>query len=212
MSRDAITLWTGGGLVAVGAVVSALVTNLLGARRDRRRYAHEQEAARAARRHEQEMAREAHSHEQDMAQGTRDHEQDMAREARRQERLAQTYIELLTYLSRYLDWSRSVRPMLGPVPAPDPPPSQERWRIEALVMAYGSQKVRRLLDEWGECATKIDDADAMLRLLEQSKNPSKEFEDKAMGEHRALPEYKQAMFEADKAIRYRVYRELAGEV
>ena len=51
----------------------------------------------------------------------------------------------------------------------------------------------------------------MLRLLDKSRNPSQHFDDDAMQEHRALPEYKQAMFEADKAIRDRVQRELAGE-
>jgi hypothetical protein len=189
MSKDAITLWTGGGLVAAGAVVSALATNFLGAMRDRRRYKHEQDLARAAQRHEQETARET----------------------RRQERLTQTYLELLTYLSHYLDWAKSVRPMWGPVPAPDPVPSQERWRIEALVTAYGSPEVLRLLRLWGEHAAKIDNADATIRLLEQSKNPSQQFDEQAMQEHRALPTYKQEMFRADEAIRDMVRRELAGE-
>jgi hypothetical protein len=182
MSKDAMTLWTGGGLVAAGAVVGAvagaLLTNWLGARRDRR---------------------------------THEHEQVMAREARRQERLEQAYLELLRYLSHYLDWARSVRPIVGPVPVPDPLPREERWRIEALVTAYGSPEVLRLLREWGERAAKIEDVDATLRLLEQSRNPSPESDREAMQENRALPGYKQAMFDADKAIRDRVQRELAGE-
>src|SRR6266508_1372088 len=49
-------------------------------------------------------------------QRTHEHEQVMAREARRQERLEQTYIELLTYLSHHLDWAKSIRPMWGPIP------------------------------------------------------------------------------------------------
>ncbi len=186
-------LWTGGGLVAIGAVtgavVSALVANVLGARRDRRRYEHEQA-----------MAREARSHEQVIA-----------REARRQERLQQTYIELLTYLSHYLDWAESVRPMVGSVPAPEPLPPQERWRMAALVAAHGSPEVLELLDRWNERRAKIHNADAMNRLLERSRNPSQQFDDEAMREHSALPGYKQAMLEADKAIRDRVHRELAGE-
>lgn len=189
MSKDAITLWTGGGLVAAGAVVSALVSNWLGARRDERRYKHERRAA----------------------QDAREHEQAMAQEARHQERLASAYIDLLAYLSHYLDWVRSVRPMWGPERRPDPLPAEERRRLEALVTAYGSKEVLRLLREWGERAKKIEDADSMLRLLEQSKNPSDEFDKQAMQEHLALPKYKQAMFDADKAIRDRVQQELAGE-
>ena len=65
----------------------------------------------------------------------------MAREARVQERLDQAYIALGEYLSRFEDWARSVHPFLGPVPAPDPLPPGERWRIEALVTAYGSEEV-----------------------------------------------------------------------
>jgi len=173
-----LTLLTGGGLAVVGGLVSGMLTNWLGAKRDQR---------------------------------THEHEQVMAREARRQERLEQTYIELLTYLSHHLDWAKSIRPIWGPIPTPDPLPPEERWRIEALVTAHGSPEVLRLLREWGECAAKIDNADATMRLLDKSRNPSQQFDDDAMREHRAIPEYKQAMFEADKAIRDKVQRELAGE-
>ena len=73
-------LLTGGGLLAIGAVVSGVLTNWLGAKRDERKYVHEQA---------------------------------MAREARHQERLAQTYIELLKYVSHYSDWAESIPPLGG---------------------------------------------------------------------------------------------------
>jgi hypothetical protein len=44
-----LALLTGGGLTAVGGVLSALATNWLGAKRDERTYAHEQALAREAR-------------------------------------------------------------------------------------------------------------------------------------------------------------------
>jgi hypothetical protein len=44
-----VTLLTGGGLIAAGAVVSGLLTNWLGSRRDKRGYEHEQKMAREAR-------------------------------------------------------------------------------------------------------------------------------------------------------------------
>jgi type II secretory pathway pseudopilin PulG len=185
-----LTLLTGGGLAALGGLASGAVTNWYGAKRDRERY----------------------EREQVMALEARSHEQAMAREARHQEGLKQAYLELGTYLSRYLDWSKSVQPMLGPVPVPDPLPPQERWRIETSVLAYGSPEVRRLLDEWRKCAERIENADAVIRLRDQSRDPGQQFDDKANKENLALPEYRQAMFEADKAIRDRVHEELAGEV
>ncbi len=131
-----LTLLTGGGFVAAGGVLSAWLTNSLGARRDKRRY---------------------------------DHDQQMAREARSQDRLDRVYIELGMYLSRYGDWARSVQPFWGPVPAPDPLPPGERWRIEALVTEYGSKEVWRLLEEWGEHAAKIDASDDIIRRAERSR-------------------------------------------
>ena len=169
-----LTLLTGGGL----AVLGGLLSDWIGARRDKRRY---------------------------------EHEQVMAREARRQERLEQAYIELLTYLSRYWDWAKSVRPMWGSIPAPDPLPPQDRWRMEALVTAHGSPEVRRLLRQWNERAAKIDNADATIRMVERSKAPSQQLDDEAQREHLALRDYKQAMFQTDEAIRDQVHRELAGE-
>src|SRR6266511_3463205 len=115
MSNDAITLWTGGGLVAAGVVAGslagALLTNWLGVRRDQRTHEHDQA-----------MAREAHSHERAMALQAARHRQEMAQEARCQERLEKAYLELLTYLSHFLDWAKSVQPIWGPVPMPDPVP------------------------------------------------------------------------------------------
>jgi hypothetical protein len=173
-----LALLTGGGLAAAGGLLSGVLTNLLGAKRDQRKY---------------------------------EHEQAMGREARRQERLAQTYIELLTYLSHYGDWAKSVRPMWGSFPAPDPLPREERWRIEAFVTAYGSHEVNELLHAWGEHATKIDDADDLIRRVEQSRNPSPQLDEQAQREHLALRSYKDAMWQADVAIRERVSQELAGE-
>src|SRR6266511_4038539 len=114
MSNDAITLWTGGGLVAAGVVAGslagALLTNWLGVRRDQRTHEHDQAMAREAHSHEQAMAREAQSNERAMALQAARHRQEMAQEARCQERLEKAYLELLTYLSHFLDWAQSVPP------------------------------------------------------------------------------------------------------
>jgi hypothetical protein len=171
-----LTLLTGGGLIAAGAVVSGLLTNWLGSRRDKRGYEHEQE---------------------------------MAREARSQERLDQAYIALGEYLSRFGDWARSVHPFLGPVPAPDPLQPGERWRIEALVTAYGSEEVQRLLDRWGECAQRIENADVVIRMADDSRDPSPELDQDALREKHALEDYRKVMRDAADAIRSQIQRELA---
>ena len=108
------TWLTSGGLVALGAVIGAVlggvITNWLGDRRDRRRYAHEQTMAAQAQRHEQAMAVEA----------------------RRQERLERTYHELLGYLKHHADWALAVRPLTGPVEVPPELTREEVRRVEAL--------------------------------------------------------------------------------
>jgi hypothetical protein len=173
-----LTLLTGGGLAIVGGLLSGLLTNWLGAKRDERKY---------------------------------NHEQAMVRETRIQSRLEQAYIELHTCLSHYRDWANSVQPLWGPVSEPILLPRQELWRIEALVTAYGSEEVRRLLKEWEEQARKLENADQLIRWVKESKNPSKEIDKEAQDEHRAVPRYKEAMYKADAAIREQVRRELRGE-
>jgi hypothetical protein len=138
-----------------------------------------------------------------------EHEQEMAREARSQERLDQAYIALGEYLSRFGDWARSVHPFLGPVPGPDPLQPGERWRIEALVTAYGSEEVQRLLDRWGECAQRIENADVVIRMADESRDPSPELDQDALRERHALEDYRKAMRDAADAIRDQIQRELA---
>ena len=171
--NTAMTLLTGGGLLALGGFAVALIE----ARRDKRRYLHEKE---------------------------------MTSEARRQERLDRAYMELGIYLSRYGDWARSVHPFMGPVPAPEPLPPSERWRIETLVTNHGSPEVRRLLDRWGEIARKIENADIVIRMAEQSRNPGK-LDEEAHRERLALEDYRKAMGEVADEIRDRMHAELAGQ-
>jgi len=138
-----------------------------------------------------------------------EHERGMAQEARSQERLGRAYIALGEYLSRFEDWARSVHPFLGQVPAPDPLQPQERWHIQALVTAHGSEEVRRLLNRWGECAQRIENADCVIRMAEASRDPGPEFDQEALRERQALEDYRKAMRDAADAIRGQMWRELA---
>jgi hypothetical protein len=141
-----------------------------------------------------------------------EHEQAMAQEARRQERLEQTYIELLRYLSHYADWTRSVDRVLGmPTPAPDPPPREELNRVEALVEAHGSPEVRRLLSKWREHAAKLQYADDSLPLVGLDDEPDADDEAWTRDVGKARVAHRKATLEADQEIRDRIRQELAGE-
>lgn len=144
-------------------------------------------------------------------QRARAHEQQMAREALRQDRLERTYTDLGIYLSHYADWARSVHPFIGPVPAPDPLPPEERWRIETVVMNHGSKEVRRLLERWREYARKIDNADAVIRLAEGAHAIEPDLDQEALRERQALEDYRKAMYEAADDIRDRMRAELADQ-
>lgn len=169
----AMTLLTGGGLLALGGFAVAL----LEARRDKSRHRHEQE---------------------------------LAREARRQDRLEQAYLELGIYLARHEDWARSVRPFWGQVPAPEPMPPGERWRIQTLVTNYGSAEAQRLLGRWTELARKIENADQVIALADQARGPAPELEQEARQERLALEDYRKALYEAADDVRTQMNAELAG--
>jgi hypothetical protein len=175
-----LAILTGGGLAALGGLLSGLVTNWLGDKRDRRKY---------------------------------EHERAMALEARRQERLEQSYIELLGFLSHYAEWMGSVRRLLGQqVPLPDPPPREELNRVMVLLEAYGSQEVRRRLGEWRSCAEKLQAFDAGLPLVPLHDEADAEAEAWARDPIKLKAAQREAALKADKAIRDRIRQELAGEV
>jgi hypothetical protein len=101
---------------------------------------------------------------------------------------------------------------LGPNSGTGPLPAAERWRIESLMMVYGSTEVRALLEQWAHQARKIEDADKLIGLVEKSRNPTAEMDAEAQREHREIPNYRQALHKADEELRDRMRRELAGEV
>jgi hypothetical protein len=171
-----LAVLTGGGLAALGGLLSGWLNNRLGSKRDERAHAREQQAA---------------------------------REALGQERLDRTYTELGIYLSHMAEWARSVRPVIGPVPAPDPVSPEERWRIETLVENHGSPEVRRLLDRWGEQRMKIENADIVLGMDAESRGTG--LAEEALRERQALEDYRKSLYEASSAIRDQMRKELAGQ-
>jgi hypothetical protein len=171
--NTAMTLLTGGGLIALGGFAVAL----LEARRDRSR---------------------------------RRHEKELAREARRQDRLEQAYLELGIYLGRNEDWARSIRPFWGKYPAPDQMPPSERWRIQTVIMNYGSGEVRRLLGQWTEIVRKIESADQVITMADEARGHDPELEQEARRERHAMEDYKKQLYEASEDVRAQMNAELAG--
>jgi hypothetical protein len=141
-----------------------------------------------------------------------EHQQQMARDALAQERLDRTYTELGVFLARRWDWARSVHPVIGPVPPPDPIQDEERWRIETLVKNHGSAEVQQLLDEWGKIVQKIENADAIIGLADKPHSPELGLAQNALREKRLIEEeYRPAMRKAAEAIRRQMNAELAGQ-
>jgi rubrerythrin len=70
------------------------------------------------------------------------------------------------------------------------------WRIEALVTAYGSDEVRRLLKEWEEQARKIENTDQLIGLVEKFQRPPEQLDNEAQDEHLAIAGYKEALQKA----------------
>jgi hypothetical protein len=72
-----------------------------------------------------------------------------ARQARNQERLESTYTDLLVSTERISHWLAAVFPVLETgQPIPEPPSPAEQARTEALVKAFGSNKIRELMEAW----------------------------------------------------------------
>jgi hypothetical protein len=134
----------------------------------------------------------------------------MAQEALGQERLEGAYTKLGIYLAYYADWARSIRPPLGPIPAPPEMPPEERWRIETLAMNHGSPEVRGLLEQLGEQVWKIRQADITIASADSARGAEPELEEEARQERLAIEGYKKAMNETADAIRDQMRTQLEG--
>jgi hypothetical protein len=73
----------------------------------------------------------------------------MAREARRQDRRATAYLELLTALFHQIAHVERTVPVIGPAAEPPPPLGDpELFRLNALASAFASRDVQELVNAW----------------------------------------------------------------
>jgi hypothetical protein len=67
------------------------------------------------------------------------------------DRRADTYIDMLVSLERDLTFMARTHPIIGPAPEPPAGPTdQEHWTLNARVGAYGTKRVKALLEQWNE--------------------------------------------------------------
>jgi hypothetical protein len=91
-----------------------------------------------------------------------EHERELAEDSRRQERLADAYVELLGIVNRTAHFADMVRPIVDtnpPAPNPPLPHVDEQMRAESLVMAFGSRNVEVLFETWRQTVWAIIRAD-----------------------------------------------------
>jgi hypothetical protein len=139
----------------------------------------------------------------------RRHGQQLSHEQREQDRRATAYVDVLVSSERIRNWIWSIHPKseIGTFPAPDGPSADEQAKTKALLLAYGSEKVRRLFGGWDDAAQEAiglahqitfhksrDDATEVTDLLER-------LHDKAKPAERA----------AREALAERINLELRGE-
>lgn len=76
-------------------------------------------------------------------------------EKHNRDRKADTYIDMLVSRERDCAWMERTYPFIGPMPDPPAPPTdQEFWTLKARVAAYGSHRVKTLLEHWNQKITR----------------------------------------------------------
>jgi hypothetical protein len=83
----------------------------------------------------------------------------LASDARDQQRLESAYVDLVDMAERVGQWAQLVLPMIdtNPPQLHRPLPSfDEQAHVEAVVMAFGSNEVRKLMADWRGVVVKIN--------------------------------------------------------
>jgi hypothetical protein len=91
---------------------------------------------------------------------------DLADRERRQNRLADAYVDLLDLCLRVGYWASQLRPITAPpdYQPPEPPTTDEQTRVRAKLAAYGSRAVQDLHEAWHSSVQAIVKADLQVAL------------------------------------------------
>jgi hypothetical protein len=138
-----------------------------------------------------------------------------AREERQQRRLEAAYTELLIRLTVVRDWANAVYPMwtstAGEYTMPPLPPASDKERTEAIVTATWSPRVQELMHRWDTVVGKIKRTGETITLGLRAESTGRESSLDSADHLARLPELRQELNRADRAIRQQVSRELRGE-
>lgn len=90
----------------------------------------------------------------------------LAETARKQQRLADAYVDALALAATVGYWASRLRPVIaGPdYQPPGAPPEQEQIRVGATVLTFGSQEVKARWKSWQQAVQDIVGADLKVRL------------------------------------------------
>jgi hypothetical protein len=175
------TLLTGGGLAALGGLLSGLITNWLGDRRDQRKYGHERVMALDARR--QDRLEQAYiellaflAHHAAWAKSV-------------QPKLGP--IEAPDPLPRQEVWR--VDALVEAHGSPEVRGLMREWRMHAGKLADADITIKMMQERMDELGM------------------NQQLQDQWLREQEAIPTYRKTLFDTAKAIREQVRRELAGE-
>ena len=97
------------------------------------------------------------------------HERRLATEARQQQRLENAYVGLLDVAERVGHWAQLAWPVLDsdpPRPVPELPPLAEQAHTEALVRAFGSDKVLDRMKTWRDIVRTMRALDIQIRAAD----------------------------------------------
>lgn len=132
-------------------------------------------------------------------------------EERRQRRLEEAYIHLVTTLAERTPWVDKVYPMLTNTPEEyTMPPLEEPEdfiKREAYITAYWSPDVQDLVQEWNKCLREVRNAGFDIQSF---KEDGKDSGISGVEARKRLDEAKGKVRDADRKIRERVRDELMG--
>lgn len=131
-----------------------------------------------------------------------------ATEARIQQRLENAYIAELDIAERAGQWAQSVLPMMDtnpPQTVPSLPSVEEQAHAEALVKAFGSDEVRKLMEVWRDIVKQMISTVGTIAWIEQDTERHRGIQENP---RRDLPELRRREREAREAIGEQVAIEL----
>jgi hypothetical protein len=94
-----------------------------------------------------------------------------SREARRQERLATAYVEVLDIAEQVGQWAQSLSPVMDtipPQPLPPLPPLPSQSRARALILAFGTDEALEALESWRTAVREVEHAHHSLQLAQRT--------------------------------------------